>query len=186
MHKPSLKKYYEETVVAELGKDKRYKNRHQIPVIEKIVVNTGFDAAADKAWIKDAVRDVSLITGQQPVTTKARESISNFKLRQGMINGAKVTLRGNQMYDFLLRFISVALPNVRDFRGVSRKLDGSGNYNIGVVDHSIFPEISVEGNKNNLGMDITIVTSAKTDEEARELLRLMGMPFHKPTSSKSS
>ncbi len=167
----------------QLRKSRNYKNRHQIPVIEKVVINSGLDASADKGWIKDVIKDISSITGQQPVTTKARESISNFKLRKGMINGVKVTLRGNQMYDFLLRFMSIALPNVRDFRGVSSKLDGSGNYNIGVVDHSIFPEISVEGGKGNLGMDITIVTSADNDDEGRELLKLMGMPFRKASSN---
>lgn len=177
-----LKNHYQKEVVKQLMQSRGYKNCHQVPAIEKVVLNSSIGADADKTWIAEVQNEIAKVAGQMPVITKARKSISNFKLREGMPIGVKVTLRGDKMYDFLYRLIVVSLPRIRDFRGVGRKLDGSGNYNLGVNDHTIFPEINVEGNRKNIGMDITIVTSAKTDDEALELLTLMGIPFRKPTS----
>ena len=159
-----------------------YKNIHQVPVIEKVVINSGTDAANDKTWVGEVAKDIEKIAGQKPVITKARKSISNFKVRQGMPLGVKVTMRGNVMYEFLMRFIAVALPGVRDFRGTANKLDGSGNYTIGITDHSIFPEITSDSNRKTIGMDVTIVTSAGNDKEAKALLMLLGMPFRKISS----
>lgn len=177
MPKPFLKEYYERTVVPELIKLKGYKNKHQIPQVEKIVINSGIRSENDKAWVNEVAKDISMITGRKPVITRAKKSISNFKLREGMPVGVVVTLRGNDMYEFLYRLVSVTLPLIRDFRGLPRRMDGRGNYNLGIADHSIFPEVSIEGNRKNVGMDLTIVTSALTDDEGRELLRLLGFPF---------
>lgn len=179
---PILKKVYLEKIVPELMKSQGYKNTHQVPGIDKIVINSGIGTKHDKSFLEDAVRDIGRITGQKPVVTKARLSVSNFKLREGMPIGAKVTLRGDNMWQFLFRFINLALPAIRDFRGVANKLDGQGNYTIGVTDHTIFPEISTDSKNINLGMDITIVTSAQSDEEGRELLKLVGVPFRKNQS----
>ena len=176
---PSLKKLYVEQVVPELTKSRGYKNKHQVPKLVKISVNTGIDADADKNQIADIVRDVSAIAGQKPVLAKSRKAIANFKLKQGQVVGCHVTLRGTAMWEFMYRLIAVALPTIRDFRGIPSKLDGQGNYNLGVTDHSIFPEISLENVKKHIGLDVTIVTSATTDEEGRELLRLLGMPFRR-------
>lgn len=176
---PALKKIYTEEVVPALQKSLGYKNLHQVPAIEKVVINTGIDASLDKTGLNDTVRDIGLITGQKPIITKARTSISNFKLREGMPVGVKVTLRGTQMYEFLYRLLSVALPSVRDFRGLPSRLDGGGNYTIGITDHTIFPEISIETVKRSVGMDLTIVTTAKNDADGIELLKLLGMPFRK-------
>lgn len=176
---PVLKKLYTEQVVPALVKSRGYKNKHQIPKITKIVLNTGIDADADKNQIADAARDIGLIAGQKPVLTKTRKAISNFKLKQGQVVGAFVTLRGNAMWEFLYRLLAVALPTIRDFRGVSPKFDGQGNYNLGITDFTIFPEITVENVKKQMGLDISIVTSAETDEEGRELLKLLGMPFRR-------
>ncbi|HLS27184.1 MAG TPA: 50S ribosomal protein L5 [Opitutales bacterium] len=178
--KPVFKVHYLEQVVPALQKSRGYKNIHEVPSIEKVVINSGLDAGLDKGTIADIVRDISLLSGQKPVITNARKSIANFKLREGMPVGVKVTLRGNQMYHFLYRMISVALPSIRDFRGVQRRLDGNGNYTLGIEDHTIFPEISIDGGRRLVGLDITIVTTAKTDEEGAELLELMNMPFRKP------
>lgn len=183
MNEPVLKKFYRESVVPELSKKFGYKNLHEVPKIEKVVLNSGVDASADKSVMEDVTRDLGLIAGQKPKVTRAKLSISNFKLRKGMPIGAKVTMRGGSMYEFLYRFINVALPNIRDFRGVHRKLDGRGNYALGIQDHTIFPEINVDGQKRTMGLDVCITTSAKTDEEGRELLRLLGMPFRKVTQS---
>ncbi len=184
---PTLKKLYVEQVAPELVKSRGYKNKHQVPKIAKIVVNTGIDAEADKNQIADVQRDLAQITGQKPVLTKSKKAISNFKLRQGQIVGCCVTLRSNSMWEFLYRLLAVALPSIRDFRGVSPKLDGQGNYNLGITDHSIFPEINLEAIKKHMGLDITIVTTAASDDEGRELLRLLGMPFRrseaKPTTT---
>ena len=180
---PSLKKLYVEQVVPELVKNRGYKNRHQVPKLVKITINTGIDAEADKNQIADTQRDVAAIAGQKPVLAKSRKAIANFKLKQGQVVGCHVTLRGNSMWEFLYRLIAVALPTIRDFRGVPSKLDGQGNYNLGVTDHSIFPEISLENVKKHIGLDITIVTSAESDEEGRELLRLLGMPFRRSETS---
>ncbi|MDP0497007.1 MAG: 50S ribosomal protein L5 [Verrucomicrobiota bacterium JB024] len=180
---PTLKKSYLETVVPELRKNLGYTNVHQVPKIEKVVINSGLNASRDKAWVAEVQKEITTIAGQQAVVTKARQSVSNFKLREGMPNGVAVTLRGSKMYDFLYRFINIALPNIRDFRGVSQKLDGHGNYSIGITDSTIFPEISHDtSGRESIGMDITIVTSAPTDNEGRELLKLLGMPFRKPSS----
>lgn len=176
---PVLKKLYAEQVSPALLKSRGYKNKHQIPKVTKIVLNTGIDADADKNQIADAARDLGLIAGQKHVLTKARKAISNFKLKQGQVVGAYVTLRGNAMWEFLYRLIAVALPTIRDFRGISPKLDGQGNYNLGITDFTIFPEITVENVKKQMGLDITIVTSAESDEEGRELLKLLGMPFRR-------
>lgn len=176
---PLLKQHYAEQVVPALVKSRGYKNTHEVPKIIKVSLNTGIDAEADKNQIADIQRDLAAIAGQKPVLSKSKKAISNFKLRQGQIVGAHVTLRGDRMWDFLYRLLAVALPTIRDFRGVGSKLDGQGNYNLGVSDFTIFPEISVENVKKAMGLDITIVTSADSDEEGRELLKLLGMPFRR-------
>jgi large subunit ribosomal protein L5 len=176
---PSLKKLYVEHVVPELVKSRGYKNKHQVPKLTKISLNTGIDAEADKNQITDIARDMALIAGQKPILNKARKAIANFKLKPNQIVGCSATLRGPAMWEFLQRLLAVALPTIRDFRGVPSKLDGQGNYNLGVTDHTIFPEITVENVKKHIGLDITIVTTAETDDEARELLRLLGMPFRR-------
>ncbi len=174
---PYLKTYYQEHVVPELRKSRGYKNVHQIPGIKKVVINSGFSATLEKKEIEEIVRQLGAIAGQRPVLTKAKVSVSNFKLREGVPIGAKVTLRGSSMFEFLYRLIGVALPGIRDFRGLNDKLDGNGNYTIGITDHTIFPETHGDGTKTGFGMDITIVTSAVSDDEGRELLKLFGMPF---------
>jgi large subunit ribosomal protein L5 len=174
---PVLRKLYNEQAIPELVKTRGYKNRHEIPKLVKIVLNSGIDAEADKNQIADVQKDLALIAGQKPVLAKAKKAVSNFKLKQGQIVGCHVNLRGNQMWEFFYRLVAVALPTIRDFRGVSPKLDGQGNYNLGISDFTIFPEI-VE-HKKGMGLDITIVTSAETDDEGRELLKLLGMPFRR-------
>lgn len=180
---PYLKTFYREEVIPALTKSQGYKNIHQVPALEKIVLNTGVSATAEKSVMGEAQKDLGLISGQKAITTVARINISNFKLRKGMPIGCKVTMRGDQMYEFYYRLVSIALPTIRDFRGMSPRLDGQGNYNIGISDVTIFPEISIEGHKSPMGLDVTIVTTAKTDEEGRELLRLLGMPFRRPESN---
>ncbi|OAM90143.1 50S ribosomal protein L5 [Termitidicoccus mucosus] len=176
---PALKKHYIEQVAPALVKSRGYANKHEVPKIAKISLNTGIDADADKNQIADIARDLGLIAGQKPVLSKSKKAISNFKLRQGQVVGAFVTLRGDAMWEFLYRLLAVALPTIRDFRGVSPKLDGQGNYNLGITDFTIFPEITVENVKKSMGLDISIVTTAQTDEEGRELLKLLGMPFRR-------
>lgn len=176
---PALKKLYTEQVIAELIKLRGYKNKHEVPKLVKITLNTGIDSDADKNQINDIQRDLGLIAGQKPVLTKSKKAVSNFKLRQGQVVGAFVTLRGNAMWEFLYRLLAVALPTIRDFRGVSAKLDGQGNYNLGITDFTIFPEITVENVKKTMGLDLSINTTAQTDDEGRELLRLLGMPFRR-------
>ncbi|HEY0944133.1 MAG TPA: 50S ribosomal protein L5 [Opitutaceae bacterium] len=176
---PSLKKLYVEHVVPELVKSRGYKNKHEVPKLVKINLNTGIDSEADKNQIADIQRDLGLIAGQKPVLSKSRKAIANFKLKPSQVVGCHVTLRGPAMWDFLQRLLAVALPTIRDFRGVPSKLDGQGNYNLGITDHTIFPEITVENVKKHIGLDITVVTTAATDDEARELLRLLGMPFRR-------
>ena len=161
------------------------KNIHTVPAIKKVVINSGYSASVDKNHIAYVSDEIAKIAGQHPVTTKAKLSISNFKLREGQSIGCKVTLRGNAMYDFLARLIHIALPCIRDFRGVPAKLDGRGNYTLGIADHSIFPEVSAEGNTATIGMDISINTSAETDEVGKELLSLMGIPFRKSSSEQN-
>lgn len=176
---PTLKKLYTEQVIAELVKSRGYSNKHQVPKLVKININTGIDAEADKNQIAEIARDIGAIAGQKPVLAHARKAIANFKLKPNQIVGCHVTLRGASMWEFLYRLLAVSLPTIRDFRGVPPKLDGQGNYNLGITDHSIFPEITVENIKKHIGLDITIVTTAQTDEEGRELLRLLGMPFRR-------
>ena len=179
MQVPVLKKHYTEKVVPELMKKFGLGNLHQVPAIKKIVINSGFSSTADKNHVVYVNEEITKISGQRPVTTKAKLSISNFKLREGQPIGCKVTLRGKMMYEFLNRLIHIALPCIRDFRGVPAKLDGQGNYTIGIADHSIFPEVNADGTNANMGMDICINTSATDDETGRELLALFGMPFRK-------
>ncbi len=176
---PPLKKVYFEQVVPALMASRGYKNKHQVPKLEKIVLNTGIGSDADKNMIADTARDMGLIAGQKPILNRSRKAIANFKLKQGQVVGCSVTLRGDAMWHFLMRLLAVALPTIRDFRGVPNKLDGQGNYNIGITDFTIFPEISVESAKRHMGLDVTLVTSAHTDDEARELLKLLGMPFRR-------
>jgi large subunit ribosomal protein L5 len=182
---PALKTFYFSQVVPALKAKIGVQNIHQIPKIEKVVVNCSFGKASDrKQAVEDAVNDLRAITGQKPVVTKSRKAISNFKLRQGEPLGVKVTLRGRIMWEFLERLIKMALPVVRDFRGVSpRAFDGNGNYTLGITDQSIFPEIEIDKVKRQLGFDVCIVTSATTDEHGRELLRALGMPFRDNKSS---
>lgn len=182
MSQSILQKHYKESIVPELMKKFGYKNPHQVPAIKKIVLNSGFSATADKNHVQYVSDEIAKISGQRPVTTKAKLSISNFKLREGQPIGCKVTLRGAAMYDFLVRLINVALPCIRDFRGVPTRLDGQGNYTLGVGDHTIFPEVSAEGNTATIGMDVCINTSALTDDEGRELLKLFGVPFRKTSA----
>jgi large subunit ribosomal protein L5 len=174
-----LKEKYANEVVPALMQKFNYKNQMEVPKLEKIVVNMGVGAAIQEAKALDsAVKDLAAITGQKPVITKAKKSIANFKLRQGMSIGCKVTLRGQRMYEFLDRLVSVSLPRVRDFRGISSKaFDGRGNFTLGIKDQLIFPEIEYDKVERVQGMDVVIVTTAKTDEESKEFLRLMGMPF---------
>lgn len=175
---PYLKKHYLEKVVPELRKSRGYKNVHEVPGLKKIVLNSAFKAEADKGHIAEVVKELTKLSGQKPVITKAAKSVANFKVRQGMPLGCMVTLRGARMWEFLLRLTAVALPMIRDFRGTSNRLDGRGNYSLGIADHTIFPETQADGSQRaNIGLDISIVTTAKTDDEARELLRLLGMPF---------
>ena len=174
-----LNDYYKSDVAPALMKKFGYKSVMQIPKLEKIVVNVACGEARENAKVMDAVvKDLSAITGQKPVLTTAKKSIANFKLREGMVIGAKVTLRGEKMYEFMDRFFNVALPRVRDFRGISAdSFDGRGNYALGVKEQLIFPEIEYDKIDKIRGMDIVVCTTAQTDEEARELLKLVGAPF---------
>jgi large subunit ribosomal protein L5 len=172
-------KHYKDRVVPALRERHNYKNAHQIPKVEKVVVNTCVGSQPDiKQALDEAKAELALITGQTPAETRSKKSIANFKLRKDQIIGAKVTLRGDRMYEFLERLIKAALPRIRDFRGVpARCFDGHGNYTLGVPDQTIFPEVEMDKIKRNIGFDVTIVTSARTDEEAKSLLSEMGMPF---------
>ncbi len=174
-----MKKRYQEEVRPALVKRFEYKNALQSPRIEKVVINMGLGEGKENPKILDAaVNDLSIIAGQKPIITHARRSVASFKVREGMPIGAKLTLRGMRMYDFLDKFFNIALPRVRDFRGISpHSFDGRGNFTIGIKEQLIFPEIEYSNVEKVLGMDITIVTTAETDEEARELLALMGLPF---------
>ncbi|BDG45559.1 MULTISPECIES: 50S ribosomal protein L5 [Parageobacillus] len=176
-----LKEKYLKEVTPALMSKFNYKSIMQVPKIEKIVINMGVgDAVQNPKALDSAVEELTLIAGQKPVVTRAKKSIAGFRLRAGMPIGAKVTLRGERMYEFLDKLISVSLPRVRDFRGVSKKsFDGRGNYTLGIKEQLIFPEIDYDKVNKVRGMDIVIVTTAKTDEEARELLALLGMPFQK-------
>ena len=175
----TIKKLYTEEVAPALFKKFEYKSTMQIPKIEKIVINVGLGEAKDNPKVIDAAAsDLAIITGQKPVVTKAKKSIANFKLRQGMNIGVKVTLRGDKMYEFIDRLFNVALPRVRDFRGINpNAFDGRGNYTLGIKEQLIFPEIEYDKIDKIRGMDIVFVTTAKSDEEGRELLTLLGAPF---------
>jgi large subunit ribosomal protein L5 len=178
MKKPRLYEKYIDNVRPALMEKRKYRNVHQVPRIEKIVLNMGVSASLEKGAVEDAAKDLSLITGRKPVVAKARKSIANFKLREGQPIGCHVTLRREVMYEFFDRLVAAALPRIRDFRGLStRSFDGRGNYSIGVGDQTIFPEVDLDKVKRQQGMDITIVTSAQTDGEALDLLKMMGMPF---------
>jgi len=171
---------YKGRVVPALQEKLGYKNLLQVPKVEKVIVNTCIPAQGSdvKQALEEAKRELALITGQHPAETKSKKSISNFKLRKGQPIGAKVTLRGDRMYEFLERLIRMALPRIRDFRGISAKaFDGKGNYTLGVQDQSIFPEVELDRIKRNIGFDITIVTTARTNDEAKALLAELGVPF---------
>ena len=176
-----MKDFYISEVVPAMIKKFQYKNPMEVPKLEKIVINMGvWEARENPKALESAVSDMTIISGQKPIITKAKKSIANFKLREGMPIGCKVTLRGSKMYDFADRLISLALPRVRDFRGVNANaFDGRGNYALGIKEQLIFPEISYDKIDKVRGMDVIFVTTAKTDEEARELLTLLGMPFAK-------
>jgi large subunit ribosomal protein L5 len=176
--KPRLYEKFVNEVRPALQEKRKYKNLHQVPRMEKIVVNMGVSASLEKGAIDDAAKDLAIITGRKPVISKSRKSIANFKLRENQPIGCRVTLRREAMYEFFDRLVAAALPRIRDFRGIStRSFDGRGNYSLGISDQTIFPEIELDKIKRQQGMDITIVTSAPTDAEALDLLKLMGMPF---------
>jgi large subunit ribosomal protein L5 len=171
------RKYVNEVAPA-LKEKHKYANVHQIPRLVKIVVNMGVSASLEKTAVEDAAKDLALVTGRKPAVSKSRHSIANFKLRKGQPIGCRVTLRRDAMYEFFDRLVAAALPRIRDFRGLSpRKFDGRGNYTFGVAEQTIFPEIELDKIKRTQGMDITIVTSAGTDNEAQDLLKLMGLPL---------
>ena len=176
-----LKELYKNEIMDAMTKKFGYKNVMEVPKLDKIVINMGIgDAVSNSKVLDEAVAELALITGQKPVITRAKKSIAGFRLREGMPIGCKVTLRGERMYDFLDKLVSVSLPRVRDFRGVSKKsFDGRGNYTLGVKEQLIFPEIDFDKVNKVRGMDIVVVTTANTDEEARELLTQLGMPFQK-------
>lgn len=174
----ALRTKYLKEIVPQLRDGGQYANVHLIPRITKVVINICVGTKHDRDALTEAAEELATITGQKPALTKARTSVSNFKLREGMLLGAKVTLRGQRMYEFLDRLMNNALPRIRDFRGVSaRSFDGRGNYTLGIQEQTIFPEIDPNKVKRSQGMDVTIVTTARTDDEARELLRALGMPF---------
>jgi len=174
-----LKQYYNEEIASKLIETFKYTNRMQVPKLEKIIMNMGLGEAIHNIKLLDsAVEELRIISGQQPVVTRARKSIAAFKLREGMPIGCMVTLRSRRMYDFYFKLVNVALPRVRDFRGLSSKaMDGHGNYTLGIKEHIIFPEIDYDKIDNIKGLNISIVTTAKSDEEGKELLKLLGMPF---------
>ena len=175
---PTLKKMYKEQVVPALVKEFNYSSVMQVPVLEKIVINQGLgQAIGDKKILETAIEELTKITGQRAVTTRSKKDISNFKLRKGMPIGARVTLRQNKMYEFLERLVAVALPRIRDFKGINDKFDGQGNYTLGITEQIIFTEIDIDKINKILGMEITFVTTAKTDEEAYALLKQFGLPF---------
>ena len=177
MNSRLYQKYLKEVQPALLGSG-RFQNVHEVPRMEKIVINMGVSASLEKVAVDDAAKDLTAISGQKPVINKAKKSVANFKLRKGQSVGCRVTLRRDRMYEFFDRLVATALPRIRDFRGVNpRHFDGRGNYTLGVSDQTIFPEIDLDKIKRHQGMDITIVTSAPSDDGARELLKLMGFPF---------
>ncbi|UCF46106.1 MAG: 50S ribosomal protein L5 [Myxococcales bacterium] len=178
-YEPRLRKKYKDEIVPQLMKDFSFKNVMQVPKLDRIVVNMGLGEAVQNAkLIESAVEELTAITGRKPVVTRARKSIASFKLREGMPIGAMVTLRGEQMYDFLDRLVSIALPRTRDFKGISPKaFDGRGNYTLGIREQIVFPEINYDKIDRIKGMNVTFVTTAETDEQGRALLKSLGMPF---------
>lgn len=182
---PELLTLYKEKLVTSLKTQLGVDNVHQVPRLEKIVINCSVGKEADrKQAVEDAVKEISLITGQKPIITFSKKAIANFKLREGEAIGVKVTLRGRKMYDFLMRLLKTAIPRIRDFRGIApRAFDGRGNYTLGIAEQSIFPEIELDKIKRSLGFDVTFVTSTNVDDHARELLRALGMPFRSRTNS---
>ena len=175
---PRLKTTYKESVIPKLMESRNYKNRMQVPGLKKIVLNLCVSVNNDRDTLTALADDLGKITGQKAVITKAKKSVSNFKLREGMSIGARVTLRSDRMYEFMDRLVNVALPRIRDFRGIpSQSFDGRGNYSMGLQEQTVFPEIDPDKVKSTHGMDITFVTAASEDEEAKEMLSLMGMPF---------
>lgn len=178
MKKPRLQQHYEEVVRPALMDKRQYRNPHQVPRLEKIVVHMGVSSSLEKTAVEDAARDLAALTGRKPVVDRARKNVANFKLRRGQPIGCHVTLRRAVMYEFLDRLVATALPRIRDFRGLSpRAFDGRGSYSLGLEDQTIFPEIDLDKIKRHQGMDVTIVTTAPTDAEAFDLLKLMGFPF---------
>jgi len=176
--KARLYRKYMDQVRNALMEKWKYGNPHQVPRLQKIVINMGVSASLEKGAVDDAMKDLSVITGRKPVLNRSRKSIANFKLREGQVIGCHVTLRQDAMFEFFDRLVAAALPRIRDFRGLSpRSFDGRGNYSLGVAEQSIFPEIEMEKIKRTQGMDITIVTTARSNAEALDLLKLMGMPF---------
>ena len=181
---PELKKLYKDKLRDALRKQLELKNVHEVPQLEKIVLNCSVGSQAErKQAIEDATNEMAQISGQKPMVTFSKKAIASFKLRAGEPVGVKVTLRGNRMYDFMMRLVKTAMPRIRDFRGVApRAFDGRGNYTLGIADQSIFPEIELDKVKRSLGFDVTFVTSTNNDDHARELLRALGMPFRKRMS----
>ncbi|GHT68070.1 50S ribosomal protein L5 [Endomicrobiia bacterium] len=181
MSQPRLKDFYQKNVMSELKKQFNFKNVHQIPKLTKIIINIGLSEAKENIKVLDvAIAELATIAGQKPLVCRAKRSVSNFKIRQGMPIGIKVTLRSAMMYEFLDRFINVAVPRIRDFRGVdSSGFDGQGNFNLGITEQYIFPEINIEKSDKARGMNITIVTTAKENEHAKALIEALGMPFKK-------
>jgi large subunit ribosomal protein L5 len=178
--KPRLYTKYVQEVVPALKEKRGYANVHQIPRLEKIVVNMGVSSSSEKGSLEEAVKDLTSITGRKPVISKSRKSVANFKLREGQAIGCRVTLRREAMYEFFDRLVTASLPRIRDFRGISpRQFDGRGSFSLGLPDQTIFPEIELDKIKRQQGMDITIVTSTDSDQEAYDLLKLLGMPFAK-------
>ncbi len=188
MNQPRLKEFYHKNVTVELKKQFNFKNVHQIPRLTKIVVNIGLGEAKENIKVLDiAAEELAAITGQKPLICRAKKSLSNFKIRQGMPIGIKVTLRSAMMYEFLDRLINIAIPRIRDFRGIeSSSFDGKGNFNLGLAEQYIFPEINVEKSDKARGMNVTIVTTAEKDEHAKVLLESFGMPFKKGPINKNN
>jgi large subunit ribosomal protein L5 len=186
--KPSMQTYYEDTVRAALKEELGCTNPHEVPALEKIVVTTHCGKATDrKQAVEDSVEEISKITGQKPSVSYARKSVANFKVREGEAVGARVTLRGNTMWEFLDRFIHVTAPNIRDFRGISSKsFDGNGNYAVGIPDQSIFPEVELDKIKREIGFDLIFVTTADNDKAGRALLKALGMPYREPKKEDSA
>jgi large subunit ribosomal protein L5 len=173
-----LKKRFNEEIKKNLQEKFKYPNLMMLPSLKKVVINMGIaEATKDKNHIQDCIKELTALSGQKPIVTKAKKAISNFKLREGQAIGIKVTLRGKRMYDFIDRFFNIACPRIRDFRGFPSKCDGRGNFTLGLTDQQVFPDINLDEVKRTQGMHITFVTSAETDEECVELLRLLGLPF---------